>query len=124
MVEIEEELAPKAIGPYSQGVISGNFVYVSGQLPINAKTGIIESNDVILQTRQSLENVKSILENSGSDMSKVVKTVIYLDDIEDFSNVNQEYAKFFKKPFPARACFQVAKLPKSAKVEIEAIAEL
>lgn len=114
--------APAAIGPYSQGVQTGNTIYVSGQLPINPATGEFAGEDIAAQTRQSLTNIKNILAAAGVDMSKVVKTTVLLADIAEFGAMNEVYAEFFREPYPARAAFQVAAIPKGAKIEIEAVA--
>ena len=114
--------APAAIGPYSQGVAAGNTAYVSGQLPIDPATGEFAGPDIVSQTRQSLMNMKAILEANGMSMADVVKTTVLLADIAEFGAMNQVYAEFFAEPYPARAAFQVAALPKGAKVEIEAVA--
>ena len=114
--------APAAIGPYSQAVRWGNVVYVSGQLPIDPATGAFAGEDVAAQTRQSLTNIKNILAAEGLDMSHVVKTTVMLKDIADFAAMNEVYAEFFSAPYPARAAFQVAALPKDARVEIECVA--
>ena len=114
--------APAAIGPYSQGVAAGNTAYISGQLPIDPATGEFAGADIVSQTRQSLTNMKAILEANGMSMADVVKTTVLLADITEFAAMNQVYAEFFSEPFPARAAYQVAALPKAAKVEIEAIA--
>ena len=119
---IHTEKAPAAIGPYSQAVQAGNMVFVSGQLPVDPATGAFAGEDITAQTRQSLTNVKSILEEAGYSMADVVKTTIFLKDLNDFAEVNAAYATFFPENPPARACVQVAKLPRDAKVEIEAIA--
>lgn len=121
---ISTEKAPKAIGPYSQGVKAGEFIFTSGQLPINPENGQLVADDVKKATAQSLENVKSILEKAGSSLDKVVKVVVYLKDLEDFAAVNEVYATYFVGDYPARSCFQVAKLPMDAKVEIEVIASI
>lgn len=113
--------APAAIGPYSQGISTGELVFVSGQLPIDPATGAMPE-DVAAQAKQSLANVKAVLEAAGSSMEMVVKTTIFLADIADFAAVNEVYAAAFPQPCPARSCFAVAALPKSAKIEIEAIA--
>lgn len=113
--------APKAIGPYSQGIIVGDFVYTSGQIPINPHTGVMES-DISLATKQSMENVKAILEEAGTSLENVVKTSIFLKDLNDFDIVNEVYGEYFAENKPARSCVQVAKLPKDAVIEIEAIA--
>lgn len=114
--------APAAIGPYSQAIEAGNTIYVSGQLPIDPTTGAFAGEDIKAQTRQSLTNIKNILEEAGTDMSAVVKTTVLLSDIANFGAMNEVYAEFFKAPFPARAAFQVAALPKNALVEIECVA--
>ncbi len=114
--------APAAIGPYSQAVIAGNTIYVSGQLPIDPATGEFAGADIAAQTRQALTNVRSILAEAGYTMGDVVKTTVLLADISEFAAMNAVYAEFFAEPFPARAAFQVAAVPKGAKVEIEAIA--
>lgn len=116
--------APAAIGPYSQAVQANDTIYVSGQLPINPATGEFAGDDIAAQTRQSLTNIKEILASAGTDMTSVVKTTVLLSDIADFADMNKVYAEFFAEPFPARAAFQVAALPKGAKVEIEAVAVL
>ena len=114
--------APAAIGPYSQAIQAGQTVYVSGQLPIDPATGAFAGSDIASQTRQSLTNIKAILAEAGMTMADVVKTTVLLADIGDFGAMNEVYAEFFAEPYPARAAFQVAALPKDAKVEIEAIA--
>lgn len=114
--------APAAIGPYSQGVCAGNTVYVSGQLPINPATGEFAGADIASQTRQSLRNIQSILAANGMTMADVVKVTVLLEDISEFAAMNAVYAEFFTAPYPARAAYQVAALPKAAKIEIEAIA--
>ena len=119
---IHTELAPAAIGPYSQAIQAGNTIYVSGQLPIDPATGAFAGNDIASQTRQSLTNMKNILIEAGTDMSAVVKTTVLLADIADFAAMNAVYAEFFSAPYPARAAFQVACLPKNALVEIECVA--
>jgi len=116
--------APAAIGPYSQAVQAGNTIYVSGQLPIDPSTGAFAGEDIVSQTRQSLTNIKNVLEEAGASMDCVVKTTVLLADIADFAAMNEVYAEFFSAPYPARAAFQVAALPKAAKVEIEAVAVL
>lgn len=116
------EKAPAAIGPYSQGVRGGDYVFVSGQLPIDPATGAFAGEDIASQTRQSLTNIKAILESGGLSMDQVVKTTVLLKNINDFAAMNEVYATFFKGECPARAAFGVAALPKDALVEIEAIA--
>jgi len=121
---ITTEHAPAAIGPYSQAVQGGGTIYVSGQLPIDPSTGAFPGDEIRAQTRQSLRNIRSILEAAGTDMGHVAKTTVLLQDIADFAAMNEVYAEFFKEPFPARAAFQAAALPKGALVEIEAVAVL
>ena len=114
--------APAAIGPYSQGIKAGKTIYVSGQIPIDPATGEFAGQDIETQTRQSLTNIKNILKEAGADMSDVVKTTVLLNDIADFAAMNKVYAEFFTEPYPARAAFQAAAIPKGALVEIEAVA--
>lgn len=121
-MKIQTQNAPAAIGPYSQAVQAGGSIYVSGQLPINPATGEFAGADVRAQARQSLENIKAILAAAGADMAHVVKTTVLLQDMADFAAMNEVYAEYFSEPYPARAAFQVAKLPKDALVEIEAVA--
>ena len=119
---VTTSMAPAAIGPYSQAVQAGDTVYVSGQLPIDPATGAFPGEDITAQTRQSLSNIQAILTEAGMAMTDVVKTTVLLADIADFAAMNEVYATFFSAPYPARAAFQVAALPKGAKVEIEAVA--
>ena len=119
---IHTENAPKAIGPYSQAILAGNTVYVSGQLPIDPATGEFAASDIAGQTRQSLENIKAILTQAGLGLENVVKTTVLLADIGDFGTMNGVYAEYFTGACPARAAFAVKGLPKGALVEIEAIA--
>ncbi|WQW28978.1 RidA family protein [Helicobacter pylori] len=119
---IHSTLAPKTIGPYSQAIATNDLVFVSGQLGIDASTGEFKGADIHSQTTQSMENIKAILKEAGLGMDSVVKTTILLKSLDDFSVVNGIYGSYFKEPYPARATFQVAKLPKDALVEIEAIA--
>lgn len=113
--------APAAIGPYSQALDLGGMVFVSGQIPVDPATGAMPE-DVQDQARQSLANLKAILAEAGLTMADVVKTVVFLADLDDFAAVNEVYAQAFAQPFPARSCVQVAGIPKGAKVEIECIA--
>ena len=114
--------APKAIGPYSQAVRFQNLLFVSGQLPIVPETGEFNGTDITSQTRQSLENVKHILSEAGMELRNVVKTSVFLQNMDDFAAMNQVYAEYFTSDYPARAAIQVGRLPKDAKVEIEVIA--
>ncbi|MEW8955630.1 RidA family protein [Clostridium sp.] len=118
---ISTKNAPGAIGPYSQAIKIGELVYTSGQLPVDPATGNV-SDDVKEQARQSLANVKAILEEAGTTMNKVVKTTVFIKDMNDFAAINEVYSTFFAEPFPARSCVEVARLPKDVKVEIEVIA--
>lgn len=120
--EINSQKAPAAIGPYSQAIEANGFVFISGQLPINPSTGQFPSEDVRDQTKASLENIRAILEEAGIGFDHIVKTTVYLDDIRDFGPMNEIYGQYFQAPYPARAAFAVAGLPKGAKVEIEVIA--
>lgn len=118
---ISTELAPKAIGPYSQGIKIGNMVYTSGQLPLDASTGVMEI-EIGKATAKCIENVKAILEEAGSSLDSVIKTLVFLENMDDFAAMNEVYGKYFNENPPARSCVQVAKLPKGAVVEIEVIA--
>lgn len=118
---ISTDKSPAAIGPYSQALNSGNIVFVSGQIPINPETGAM-ADTIEEQTTQSLKNVENILKAAGLSMKNVIKTSVFLSDLNDFAKVNEIYATFFTSPFPARSCVQVAAIPKGAKVEIECIA--
>ncbi len=122
--EVKTDRAPKAIGPYSQAIIGGGMVYVSGQIPIDPATGELNTGSIEDQTRQVLKNVAAVLEAAGSSMDKVVKTTVFLQSMDEFSRMNQVYGEGFKAPFPARATVQVARLPRDVRVEIEAIALL
>ena len=114
--------APAAIGPYSQAVKVGNLLYTSGQLAINAATGEFINDDIKKATAQSLDNVKAILEEAGTTLDKVVKTLVFLKDMNDFAEMNEVYSQYFSTNPPARSCVQAGKLPKDALVEIEVIA--
>ncbi len=119
---IEADSAPAAIGPYSQAVTNGELLFVSGQLPIDPKQGMIVCGDIAGQARQSLENVKAILEKAGYGMEDVVKTTCYLTEMKDFAVVNEIYGEYFVESFPARSCVSVKELPKQALFELEVIA--
>jgi len=119
---IVAEKAPKAIGPYSVGVRTGDLVFVSGSLGVDPKTGEFAPRGIEAETRQALQNLTSVLEAGGSSLDQVVKTTVFLRDIDEFSKMNAVYAEFFPKDPPARSTFQVAALPRGAAVEIEAIA--
>jgi len=124
MDSIQTENAPKAIGPYSQAVVADGWVFASGQIALDPKTGTLVAGDAAAQAERVLQNLKAVLAASGAGLERVVKTTIYLKDIADFSAVNEVYARFFSKPYPARATVQVAALPKDALVEIDAIAKV
>ena len=114
--------APSAIGPYSQAIQVGNLIYTSGQIPINPATGSFVEGGIKEQTRQSLLNVKAILEEAGLTMGNVVKTTVFMADMNDFADMNAVYAEFFAEPYPARSAVAVKTLPKGALVEIEVVA--
>jgi 2-iminobutanoate/2-iminopropanoate deaminase len=113
---------PKAIGPYSVGVLAGPFIFVSGQIGLSPASGVMVEGGVEAETRQALNNLKLILESGNSSLEKVVKTTVFLNNMTDFGKVNEIYAEYFKENPPARSAVQVAALPKNAQVEIEAIA--
>ena len=115
--------APAAIGPYSQAIICGNMVFTSGQIPINPKTGAVETTTISEQTEQVMQNLKAVLEEAGSSFEKAVKTTCFLADINDFGAFNEVYGKYFTTK-PARSCVAVKDLPKAVKVEVEVIATL
>ena len=119
----QTDKAPKAIGPYSQAIVNGGLIYTSGQIPINPASGNIEAEDITGQTKQVIENLSAVLEESGSSLQKVVKTTCFLKNINDFATFNDVYAQYFTGK-PARSCVEVSNLPKGALVEIEVIAEL
>jgi len=120
---ISTKKAPAAIGPYSQAIQVGNLLYTSGQIPIDPDTGSIVAGDIKEQTRQSLLNVQAILLEAGLTMGNVVKTIVFLADMNDFAEMNAVYEEFFSEPFPARSAVAVKALPKGALVEIEVVAE-
>ncbi len=119
---ISTENAPSAIGPYSQAVKVGNFVFCSGQIPIDPATGEFVSEEVTEQTRQVLKNLSAVLEAAGSSLANVVKTTVFLVDMKDFAQMNEVYAEFFSENKPARATVQAARLPRDTRVEIDCIA--
>ena len=123
MKEIKTNNAPLAIGPYSQAVVTNNMVFTSGQIPTNYLTGEIPEG-IEAQANQVFINLKNLLETSGTSMDKVVKTTVFIKNMEDFSALNNIYETYFKQPYPARSCVEVSKLPKDVLVEIEAIAEI
>ena len=123
MKVISTKKAPAAIGPYSQAIQVGNLVYTSGQIPIDPATGIFVEGGIKEQTRQSLTNVKAILEEAGLSVRNVVKTTVFMADMNDFADMNTVYAEFFSEPYPARSAVAVKTLPKGALIEIEVVAE-
>ena len=119
---IKTEEAPPAIGPYSQAVIGNGLVFAAGQIPLDPHTGQLVPGDIRVQTRRVLENLKAVLEAAGSSMDRVVKTTVFLRDLNDFGAANEIYGEYFRESPPARSTVQVAKLPRDAAVEIEAVA--
>ncbi len=121
---VSTDKAPGAVGPYSQAVKAGDTVWVSGQVALDPQSGELVSEDVAEQARQVLQNLAAILDAAGSGMHQVIRTTVYLTDMNDFASVNAVYAEAFREPFPARACVEVSRLPKDVRVEIDAIALL
>lgn len=122
MESIHTDNAPKALGPYSQAIKVGDFVFCSGQVPINPSTDTFVEGGIKEQTRQALINAQNILKEAGLSLTNVVKTTVFLSDMDNFTDMNEIYAEFFTKPYPARSAVAVKKLPKGALVEIECIA--
>lgn len=118
---VHTDKAPKAIGPYSQAVVANGMVYTSGQLGMNEE-GVLQGTTAAEQAEKAIQNLIAVLEEAGSSINNVVKTLVFLDDINDFAAVNEVYGKYFTQPYPARSAVEVANLPKGAKVEIEAVA--
>ena len=123
METIATDKAPAALGPYSQAIRANGMIYCSGQIPINPATGAIEAKTIEEQTAQSITNLKNVLEKAGSSLAKVVKTTVFIKDMNDFAALNKVYAELFGDAKPARSCVEVARLPKDVLVEIECIAE-
>ena len=123
METIATDKAPAALGPYSQAIRANGMIYCSGQIPINPATGAIEANTIEGQTAQSITNLRNVLEKAGSSLAKVVKTTVFIKDMNDFAALNKVYAELFGDTKPARSCVEVARLPKDVLVEIECIAE-
>ncbi len=121
---ISTDKAPAAIGPYSQGVKAGGFLFLSGQIALDPQTMTVVEGDAAAQTEQAMKNMKGALESQGLDYSDVVKTTVFIKDMNEFGRINEVYGKFFAKDAPARSCVEVARLPKDVLVEIEAIALL
>ena len=124
MTPIATNDAPAAIGPYSQGMVAGGLLFVSGQIPIDPATGEFNSDDPVDQCRQSLRNIASTARAAGTDLSRTVKTTVLVRDLARFSEINAAYAEFFSAPFPARATYEVSGLPRGAQIEIEAVIAL
>ena len=124
MKKLHSDKAPKALGPYSQAIVAGGLVFASGQVPIDPATGNFVEGGIKEQTKQSLTNVSNVLAEAGIDLSHVVKTTVFLSDMDNFAAMNEVYATFFSEPCPARSAVAVKTLPKGALVEIEVIAEL
>ena len=120
---IATDKAPAALGPYSQAIRANGMIYCSGQIPINPATGAIEAKTIEEQTAQSIANLKNVLEKAGSSLAKVVKTTVFIKNMNDFAALNKVYAELFGDTKPARSCVEVARLPKDVLVEIECIAE-
>ena len=121
---VKTDKAPEAIGPYSQAIVAGDWVFAAGQIPLNPETGEIVAGPIERQTERVLKNLEAVLEAAGSDLAHVVKTTVYLSSMDDFAVFNETYASFFQEPYPARATVEVANLPKGVLLEIEAIAVL
>ena len=121
---IETDKAQEAIGQYSQAVKEGNLLFTSGMIPIDPATNTLVEGGIEVQAERALQNVKNLLEASGSSLDKVVKTVVFIKDMNDFAKVNEIYAKYFTENYPARSCVEVARLPKDVLIEMEAIAEV
>ena len=121
---IASDAAPKAIGPYSQAIRAGSLLFVSGQIPLDPATGAMVEGDIAAQTRRVFANLEAILEAAGASFDNVVRTTVYLADMNDFATVNEIYGTYFSSPAPARATVQAARLPKDARVEIDLIASL
>lgn len=119
---VESADAPKAIGPYSQAIVANGFVYTAGQIGTDPKIGTLVSGGIAEQTEQALKNLAAVLKAAGASLDNAVKTTVFLADMNDFAKMNEVYAKFFEKPYPARSTVQVARLPRDAKIEIEVIA--
>lgn len=120
--KIATDRAPQAIGPYSQGIEVGNFLFLSGQIPINPETGEVEAKDIVGQTNQVMKNIAAILESEGLTLNNIVKTTIFITDMNQFAQLNEEYARHLGEHRPARSTVEVSRLPKDVLVEIEVIA--
>lgn len=123
MEKIATNAAPGAIGPYSQAVKAGGFLFTSGQIPLDPASGVLPEG-AAAQARQALKNVTALIKAAGADVKKTVKTVVFIKNMDDFAEINKVYAEFFSEPYPARSCVEVARLPKDVLIEVEAIVEL
>ena len=123
MIEITTNKAPAAIGPYSQAVVVGDMIYTSGQIPVNPQNGKIPDG-AVEQANQVFTNIKNLLESAGSSIDNVVKTTVFIKNMDDFAKINEVYQKYFTKPYPARSCVEVARLPKDVLIEVEVIAQI
>ena len=121
---IKTDRAPAPVGPYNQAIIAGNLVFTAGQIPLDPNTGEMAAAEIGTQTRLAIENLKAVVEAAGSDLSRVIKTTVFLKDMNDFAAMNAVYNEFFSENSPARSAVEVARLPKDALVEIECIAEI
>lgn len=121
---VKTDKAPAAVGPYSQAVIAGNLVFSAGQIPLDPVTGQVVAGGIEEQTRRACENIKAVLAGAGTSLDKVVKTTVFLKDMNDFAGMNKIYSEYFKANFPARSTLQVARIPKDCLVEIEVVAEI
>ena len=119
---VQTDKAPKAIGPYSQAIRAGNFLFLSGQVAFDPATGELVKGNIVEQTRRVLENMRAVLESEGLGLADVVKTTVFMKNIEDFARMNEIYASYFSSPHPARSTIEVARLPRDVQIEIEAIA--
>ena len=123
MIEITTNKAPAAIGPYSQAVVTGNMIYTSGQIPVNPENGEIPEG-AVNQANQVFTNIKNLLESAGTSIDNVVKTTVFIKNMDDFAKINEVYEKYFTKPYPARSCVEVARLPKDVLIQVEVIAQI
>lgn len=121
---ISTEKAPAAIGPYSQAIQTGDMVFTSGVIPIIPETGELVTGDAAAQAEQAFKNLTNLLEAAGTSMDNVVKTVVFIKNMDDFGSINEVYAKYFPAPYPARSCVEVARLPKDVLIEVEAVANI
>lgn len=122
--EVKTNNAPAAIGAYSQGIQAGNLVFASGQIPVDPATGEVVSGGIAEQARQAIENMKAVMQAANASLDDVIKTTVFIKNMADFGVINDIYASYFKAPFPARSCVEVARLPKDVLIEIEAIARV